>query len=858
MAARILAYLRGTPSTPTQTPKMTREEKVNNYLTIFQEAIQNQRLPQYDPHNLAKLKSKVDNDNKTSYETREDLELVLWMEHSLKNSEYIKASFIDGRPNLEILPKALEMRADEINTIIKHLLTFSKVNCSVVVKGKTYTREAIVMFLALGTSPNSLSPETTYTLKFKDGKSRECTLAELYFLGLHTNAIQRAMAFALHGEPVPEETCFNFPDVEDQTIQLLYDLFTLNPAVFLSTPPSDQLSRLLKYLDKPEVDKAFLMRFFERSTLFVDPAAHLQRTQEIVLSEDCLERENFQAETQAILKACPQATQVTIRQRGDFLLKLPRETFEQFLNNDPAFFKNRKIKCKNNETVEVACDFYLQAMTYRSEANTLSMFNDASEIDLSEHDKGTIEHAYQWFKTGKYPTLSWREEAKLVAFLNYCSPDEENPRAVLAFSSLSKKTPCFTVDEVTSMSWEELFELLEPYPKHKFIQLGKEVYQIANLTKLRNIPLQNLAKPIYLKLPNESIVEGSLEWLSNPAAFLDSSQENPIPVTEEILRSIYEHSKTPLTYCQLKQRHKFFIKHAETPRAILQANIKLMKDCTLVNPGNAALPTEKYWSGVAAELHNLHHAKEIQLAGCEIVWPRGIVQAFIAHGNIPIEALSEMITLKFSDKEKGTTIHRIYKAEWMCFTDKEPSDIQSSEELDGVIYCLDQIRKQMRGTKEFALLTAWGPCKRTARSFFQDTIERFLQGKRAGRDAEFTKRLHLNSHQFGNPPSTQSPPPAGNSPPWKVVIPLVVISAMKKIWDHYQPSVSTVKDLVLNKYTIVIGGCAIAAAYYIFSNRQRIRNAWERTTWKRTIAVVGGLAGAGAVGLLWMRFGRKD
>jgi len=569
-----------------------------------------------------------------------------------------------------------------------------------------------------------------------------------------------------------------------------------------------------------------------------DPVLFLQDIKEILLSEDSLERQDFQAETTALLQVCQKATKVTIRQRGEFFLTLPRDTFEQFLNNDPAFFKNRKIKCKNNETVEVACDFYLQVMTYRSQANTLSMFNDASDIDLSEHDKETIEHAYQWFKTGKYPILSWREEAKLVAFLNYCSPDQENPRTVLAFSSLSNKTPCFTVDEVTSKDWEELVELLNPYPAHKFVQLGKEVYQIANLTKLRNISLQNLAKPIYLKLPNESIVEGSLQWLSNPAAFLDSSQENPIPVTEEILRGIYEHSKTSLTYCQLKQLYKFFIKHGETPRAVLESNIELMQACTLVNPGNAALPTDKYWAGVAAELHNLPNAQQIQLDGCEIVWPRGIVEAFIAHGNIPIEALSEMITLKFSDKEKGTAIHRVYKAEWMCFTDKAPSDIKSSEELDGVIYCLDQIRKQMLRTDELDLLTAWGPCKRTARPFFQTKIERFLKSKRAVRDAvrdaEFTERLRPN--RLGNPPSRPSEPPEGM--PLKFYLPILACCAIHWVWDKYRPSVSTIKDLLLNKYTIVIGGCTIGAAYYIFSKRHRISAAWDRITWKKTVSVM--------------------
>jgi len=168
-------------SIPAQTP----EVRVKNYLEVFQKAIQSQIRPEYNPSDLQDLQSKVAKDNKTSYETREDLELVLWMEHSLKNSDYVKASFINGRPNLEILPEALELDFSEFVKMIEPLT--SKFKCSVVVEGKNYTSSAISMFLAFIKStkgaykPELLSPGTTYTLKLKDGRSRECTRAEMFF-----------------------------------------------------------------------------------------------------------------------------------------------------------------------------------------------------------------------------------------------------------------------------------------------------------------------------------------------------------------------------------------------------------------------------------------------------------------------------------------------------------------------------------------------------------------------------------------------------------------------------------------------------------------------------------------------------
>ena len=104
-------------SRPAQAP----EVRVKNYLEFFQSAIQNQTRPEYRFSDLKDLESKIADDNKTSYETRRDLELVLWMAHISEHPDYVKASFVDGHPHLEILPKALELSGSEFVKIVEPL-----------------------------------------------------------------------------------------------------------------------------------------------------------------------------------------------------------------------------------------------------------------------------------------------------------------------------------------------------------------------------------------------------------------------------------------------------------------------------------------------------------------------------------------------------------------------------------------------------------------------------------------------------------------------------------------------------------------------------------------------------------------
>jgi hypothetical protein len=326
MAARILGLFQGTPTPATP------EARVKNYLEIFRKAIQTQTSAEYDPQDLQDVQSKVSKFGSI----QPDLDLVLWMVHILKYPDCFKASFPDGRPTVELLPNALEMSGEDFVTIMTPLISIrTHMSCSVMVEGREYTDSAINAFLLLLRSngslqPRLLSPETTYTLQLKEGKSRTFTKAEMIFLGLSSFQLKTALlsldqfsdsmknkgasdddrdfflalgatfiGMSLAQELQEGVQIIDLPDTDEQTIQFCYDLFTVKYN-FPRNPPTAQLFHLYQYLKKPGIASNFLMQH----PLFEEVFSSLKNTTELVLPEDCLEREDFLAEIKAFLDVC--------------------------------------------------------------------------------------------------------------------------------------------------------------------------------------------------------------------------------------------------------------------------------------------------------------------------------------------------------------------------------------------------------------------------------------------------------------------------------------------------------------------------------------------------------------------------
>lgn len=621
----------------------------------------------------------------------DDLATAQVMEFALKHPQYcqVQASPIDknGKPVITILKAAFTLHSPELLELLKSL---TSARCRISFEGNGHhllrSSSSVHFFLeriqdrSEQLDPKDLDPDRVITITLGNNKQIQYTRADYYLLLLTA---------------APRVTEINWSHTDEETLHFLFQAnaeYGWNDRRWISSQPHDLLLRMRQFLDQVLGARA-------RDLYIYTHTDFLFSSKTVIVSASRLEldKRQFVQEMQTLLKACPHVQNVKIRQTDSlFHFTFTLEEFQQLLANPPedlsVFFKSRPVRCKNGEQTTVDADFYYIMMKYLVECSMLDKFRKIQEIDLHDFDRQIVEHTHTWYKTGEFPRMSYQQIVKLIQLLQLFRSDEKWLEQ--AHEQLRKSMPFFTQDELRGMNWDGLKEILGTCDTRwaHFVQLGQEMYRMNDLLKLSTKvgcpqDLTTLTQPIYIKLKNGTVVEGSYTWLNSLEKLPDViDQDHPISIIEEPVLTemvLICGDLTSYPFVMLNRLHQFVSTYFNEKSALLPRIEHALQYCLQISLGNVSKKPHEYWKEVEEGLKKFPHALMIELAGSPIFWDRSEVEAFVAHGDLELQDLNTTVDVHLSVVEtQGVQymVRRIYKAQWKCFSDLDPTQVKLSQD----------------------------------------------------------------------------------------------------------------------------------------------------------------------------------